>query len=103
MGRGVSTSIFGPEQNGNSVVVCVGAYLLAHGRVELARRLATECLRSGEDGRKDAFILATLLLSVDETDARRLISRAVEEESASSDWIMGNFVREYMTGLSDRT
>jgi len=101
MGRGVSTSIFGPEPNGNSVVVCVGAYLLAHGNVELARRLATECLRSGEDGRKDAFVLATLLISVDEVDASRLITRAVEDDSSPNEWIVGSFVRKHV--LSDRT
>lgn len=80
------------------MVVTVGAYLLAHGRVELARRLATECLRLGEEGRKDALVLAALLLSVDEDDATRLINRAVE--NAHENWLLGEFVKDHL--LADR-
>jgi hypothetical protein len=94
LGRGVSTNIFGPLSDSNSLVVCVGAYLLAQGSVELVRRLASECLRSGEDGRKDALVLGALLLSVNEADATRLIHRAVEQPSP--DWTMGNFVRDFI-------
>jgi hypothetical protein len=97
MGRGVSSSIFGPERTAHSVVVCVGAYLLAHGAVELTRLLATELLRSGEDGKRDALFLATLLLSVDEADASRLMRRAVERKNGvASDWIVGSFVRDHI-------
>jgi hypothetical protein len=100
MGRGISPSIFGPESTVQSVVVCVGAYLLAHGRVELTRRLATECLHSGgnEDGRKDAFSLATLLLHVDENDATRLIQRAVllPSDELSDEWAIGQFARDFL-------
>jgi hypothetical protein len=103
IGRGVSPSVFGPQSsNGSSIVVCVGAFLLAHGRVELARRLATECLRSGEDGKKDALVLATLLLSFDEADATRLVNRAVAEGDEMTDpWPIGDFVRDHV--MSDRT
>jgi hypothetical protein len=101
MGRGYSNSMLGPVEASPSLVVSVGAYLLAHGRVELVRRLATECLRLGEDGKKDVFMLATLLLSVDSTDATRLIRRAVDPEGGlPRDWWIGNLVREHL--LSDR-
>jgi len=96
---GVSCSIYGLESCGNSMVVTVGAYLLAYGRVELARRLATECLRLGEEGRKDALVLASLLLSVDEDDATRLIGRAVENAQAET-WLLGEFVKNHL--LADR-
>jgi len=95
MGRGVSTSPFGPDSNAHSVVVCVGAYLLSHGRFELARRLASECLHAGEEGKKDAFLLGTLLLQIDESDATRLIHRAVGDEN-SDDWLIGNFARDFV-------
>jgi hypothetical protein len=101
MGRGVSSSIFGPEEDGASVVVCVGAYLLSEGKVELVRRLATECLACGEDGKKEAFILASLLLSVDGSDSKRILHRAVENIGESSDWMVGNFVRDHV--LNTRT
>jgi len=96
MGRGVSSGILGPERDAHSIVVCVGAYLLAHGKVELTRRIATELLRYGEDGRKDALFLATLLLSADEADASRLITRAVEENGHGSEWLVGSFVRDHV-------
>ena len=96
MGRGVSSNIFGPEENGTSVVVCVGAYLLSQGKVELVRRLATESLGSGDEGKKEAFVLASLLLSVDGNDAKRVLQRAVEDVDQSSDWIVGSFVRQHI-------
>jgi hypothetical protein len=102
MSRGVSANIFGPEENGTSIVVCVGAYLLSHGKVELVRMLATECLlSSGEDGKRDAFILASLLLSVDKSDAKRLIQRALENNGGeSTDWLVGNCVRDHILATS---
>jgi hypothetical protein len=104
MGRGVTPNIFGQEEeiwNGApSIVVCVGAFLLAHGRIELARRLATECLRSGEQGHRDALFLGALLLPVDKSDATRLIQRAVMEdpttEPSSKEWLMRQYVREFV-------
>jgi len=96
-GRGLSPSLFG--EHGGSVVVSVAAYLLAHGRVELARRMATECLRSGEEGRREALLVASLLLSVDEHDASRLVARAVED--VGMDWPVAQFIRHYV--LSERT
>jgi len=95
MGRGLSASLFGPDPNAHSVVVCVGAYLLSHGRVELARRLASECLHAGEEGKKDAFLLGTLLLQVNESDATRLLQRTVGDDT-SEDWLIGNFARDYV-------
>ena len=97
MGRGVATSLFGPEKDTPSIVVCVGAYLLAHGRVELTRQLATELIRLGEDGKKDALFLAALLMAVDENDSRRLIRRTVEDDGSKlSEWPIGDFVRRHV-------
>lgn len=80
-----------------SLVVCVGAYLLGFGRVELVRRLATECLASGDEGKKEAFLLAGMLLSVNEKDSRRVIQRSVEGiDERSSDWVVGPFVRKHV-------
>ena len=96
MGRGLSTSIFGPESTSTSMIVCVGAYLLAHGRLELVRQLASECLRLDDQGKKDAFYLGTLLLQIDEADASRLIQRAVDPAGGGSDdWLMGKFVYDF--------
>jgi len=112
MGRGVTPNIFGQEEeiwnDVPSIVVCVGAYLLAHGRVELTRRLATECLRSGgEQGRRDAFFMGALLLPGHESDATRLIQRAVAEDdegqSSASDsqkWLLGKFVKHLASAES---
>jgi hypothetical protein len=103
MGRGVAPTIFGPDTTPTTIVVSVGAYLLAHDRIELVRRLATECLRSGDEGRKDAFMLGTLLMPVDEDDASRLITRAVEEGGdISDDWLVGKFVRDYLLPSNHR-
>jgi hypothetical protein len=89
MGRGIA--------NGDtSVTLCVGAYLLAHGRLELVRRLASECLRYDEQGKKDAFFLGALLLPVDESDASRLINRAVEHSNDMTDWPVGKFVHDHV-------
>ncbi len=94
MSRGVSSNIFGPAQQGTSVVICVAAYLLSQGRVELVRRLATECLNSAEEGKRDAFMLASLLMSVDVNDSKRVMIRAIQGEDKDSDWLVGNFVRD---------
>jgi hypothetical protein len=103
-GQGFARSIFGRERDeAQSIVVLVGAYLLAHGRIELVRRMAAELQRIGADARKDAFVLATLLLPVDESDARRLIQRSVQlsDDSMDADWPMGRFTRNFL--LNDRT
>jgi hypothetical protein len=102
MGRSVSSSIFGPEEYGHSVIVCVGVYLLAHGKIEPVRRLASECLKSGE-AVKDAFVLASLMLNIDRANARDLIGRVVQESEGSDDWAIGSFVRNHiMSPQSDR-
>lgn len=99
LGRGVSSSVFGAENHGHSVVVSVAAYLLSQGNAELVRRLATECLGSSKvEGSREAFILATLLMSVDNTDAQRLIQRAVDEAKindteAANEWLVGKFMQ----------
>lgn len=96
MGRGVSANIFGPEDHGASVTVCVGAYLLCQGRVELVRRLATECLSSGDGGKREGFILASLLLSVQGSDSKRVIQRALDNDVKDDDWLVGNFVHDHI-------
>ena len=96
MSRGLSSNVFGPEDHGASVVVCVGAYLLSHGRIELVRRLATECLNSGDEGKQEAFLLASLLLSVSGNDAKRVVQRSVEDADEDSDWLVGSFVQNYI-------
>jgi hypothetical protein len=96
MSRGFSSNVFGPEEDGASVVVCVGAYLLSQGRVELVRRLATECLDSGEEGKQEAFLLASLLLSVSGSDAKRVIQRAVEDVDPDDGWLVGSFVKQHV-------
>lgn len=84
MGRGVTTGdLFGPEEYSHSIVVCVGAYLLSYGRIELVRQIISECLRlvsssttnnnyspfDDEIGcRKDALILSALLLNINTTN-----------------------------------
>jgi len=84
-GRGVSSGMLGLEEHGHSLVVCVGAYLLSQGKAEVVRRIATECLRSGETGKHEAFVLASLLLAVDQADARRLVKRAVSTSTKATD------------------
>lgn len=95
MGRGMSSNIFGPEEYGQSVTVCVGTYLLAHGKVELVRRLATECLKFG-NAKKDAFVLATLMLNAEGTDARRVIGRAVHDTAEADGWAVASYVRNHI-------
>jgi hypothetical protein len=97
MGRGIARGIFGPASNfgENSFVVCVGAYLLAHGRTERVRRLASECLRLGEEGKKDAFALASIMLSIDPNDARRILRSAVEGVP-DDDWLVAAFAKTFI-------
>ncbi|KAG7336508.1 hypothetical protein IV203_038853 [Nitzschia inconspicua] len=96
MSRGLSSNVFGPEEDGVSILVCVGAYLLSHGRVEMVRRLATECLDSGEESKQEAFLLANLLLSVSGSDAKRVIQRSVEDVEDDGDWVVGSFVKQHI-------
>eukprot|EP00980_Cylindrotheca_fusiformis_P022390 scaffold9268_cov133-Cylindrotheca_fusiformis.AAC.1 len=96
MGRGVSSNIFGPEDYGASIVVCVGAFLLSYGRVELVRRLATECLASSDEGKREGFILASLLLSAEGSDSKRVIERSVKNLDEKDDWPVGHFVRDHI-------
>jgi hypothetical protein len=96
MSRGVSSNVFGPEETGASMVACVGAYLLSDGRIELVRRLATECLSSGEEGRQEAFLLAGLLMSMSPSDAKRVMKRAVEDVDRDDDWLVGSFVMTHI-------
>jgi hypothetical protein len=41
--QGNFSNVFGPERTGASMVACIGAYVLSHGKIELVQRLATEC------------------------------------------------------------
>jgi len=77
----------------HSIVVCLGAYFLSIGNSEFVRRLATECMTLNGDGKKDAFELATLLLTIDPSDAKRLIKRALFGRSDDS-WLLGDFVKD---------
>ena len=96
MSRGVSSNIFGaaPPGTNTSIVISVAAYLLSQGRIELVRRLATESLSSGEVGKREAFVIASLLMSVDIHDSKRVMYRAVQDEAKDSDWLVGSFVRD---------
>lgn len=104
----------------HTTVECVGAFLLSQGKTELVRRMVSECIVSGEEARREAFFLASLLLSVDPGDAKRLVKRAVGAASAvkrnstnsvnnsnsqsgatvgnnsESTWAVGDYVRDYV-------
>ena len=67
------------------IVVRVGAYLLSQGKAELVRRLATECMVSGDQGRREAFCLANLLLAVDASDARCLMKHTINTSASKQD------------------
>ena len=58
---------------GHSTVECVGACLLSQGQSELVRRIASECIVSGVEARKEAFFLTSLLVPVHSEDAKRLL------------------------------
>lgn len=107
MGKGVVSG-------GHSIVVCLGTFMLAKGKADLVRSMATECMAYGEDGKKEAFVLASLLLAVDPSDARRLLKRVVAGKQGvgrivnsdstntsinlfadpDSSWPIGSFVRK---------
>ena len=95
MGRGVSANIFGPEDHGVSITVSIGAYLLSQGKVDLVTRLALGCLALGDEGKRDGFMLASLLLSVQGNDSMRMIRRAVEN-AEEDDWPVGAFVHDHI-------
>lgn len=95
MGRGVAKSVFGRESDAVSFTVCAGAFLLAYGRIDAVRRLASECLRLDEQGKRDALSLGTLLLPI-ENDAVRLLQRAVDQADSMPDWLMGKYVPAYI-------
>ena len=105
MGRGVTVGIVGSEEHDHSIVVCVGAYLLSEGRVQLVKELAEECLEEG--CRNEAFVLGSLLMSVEAAEAKKLVQTAVgpklekDENSivipifeASNDYPVTSLVRE---------
>ena len=77
MGRGVSVGIVGSEEHDHSIVVCIGAFLLANGRIQLVKELAEECLEEG--CRNEAFVLGSLLMSV-ESDSQRVVQTAVGQK-----------------------
>jgi hypothetical protein len=82
-----------------SAVECIGAVLLAEGKTELVRRLASECVVNGDESRREAFVLASLLLAVDPTDAKRLLKRAVGAKGKVDEekcWPAANYVRDYV-------
>ena len=104
MGRGVSVGIVGSEEHDHSIVVCIGAFLLAKGRIRLVKELADECLEEG--CRNEAFVLGGLLMSV-ESDSRRVVQTAVGQKlekdensivipifEASNDYPVTSLVRE---------
>ena len=78
MGRGVS------GDGSQSVIVCIGVYLLAQGKGSFVLLMANACLSFGESGRREAFTLGTLLISIYPSDARELIERAITEHSSNS-------------------
>lgn len=110
-GRGV----MGGGSGGPSVLVCIGAYLLSQDKTDLVRGLATDCLAScgidDGEGRKEAFVLASLLLTVDPVGGRRLIERAVDKPGSSavdglddggsgSSWCVGELTRDHLLKLA---
>jgi hypothetical protein len=87
MGRGFSVGVFGREETGLSLIVYIGAYLLSHGRIELVRTIAAECITQGE--KQDGLMLGLLINS---SDAKRLVQRAVED-AADTD-IAEKYIRD---------
>jgi hypothetical protein len=112
MGRGVSVGILGPEAHGHSLVVSIGAYLLlGQGRLELVQHLARECLVMENDvGTTEAFMLASLLLSVDPAELHKILQSAVggkqepltdnlaflAEPAFSNDYAVPSLVRDFI-------
>jgi len=81
--------------SGHSAVECVGAFFVSQGRMELTRRLVSECIVSGDGGRREAFTLASLMHSLNPNDAKRLIKRAIgpKNRPSNDDWPVGKYVR----------
>ena len=82
-----------------NAVECVGAYLLARGNGELVRRMASECIMVNDGIKREAFFLASMLLVVNPSDARRLIKRIVgTRDKPNSDWsgYAGQYVRDFV-------
>jgi len=82
-----------------SIVVCVGTYLLRYRKGDLVLQMANECLSFGEAGRKEAFMLGILLLNLYPSDARQLIGRAITEHAPrskplSETWRVAFYVNE---------
>lgn len=77
-------------------IECVGTFLLSEGKSDLVRQIASECIVSGDEMRREALVLASLMLSVDPSDARRLVKRAVGAKGKVDEdkcWPVANFVR----------
>lgn len=82
-----------------SAVECVGAVLLAEGKAEVVRRLASESVMTGDEVRREGFVLASLLLAVDPKDATRLLKRAVGTKGKLPEekcWPVVNYFRSYV-------
>ena len=82
-----------------NTVECVGAYLLARGQGELVRRMASECIMVNDGTKRDAFLLASMLLATNQSDARRLLKRIVgSKDRPNIGWggNAGQFVREFV-------
>jgi hypothetical protein len=76
--KGVSVGIMGQDEHYHSLVVRVGAYLLSEGQLQLVQSMAAKCLDLGEGGKKEAFVLASLLLATaDPTEPRKLLQASV--------------------------
>jgi len=85
-----------------SAIEFVGAYLLAHGNGELVRRMASESIVGGDESRREAFLLASLLLAVNSNDARRLIRRIIgSKNTAEDEWggPVGQYMRNFVNSL----
>jgi len=85
-----------------SAIEYVGAYLLAHGNGELVRRMASESIVGGDESRREAFLLASLLLAVNSNDARRLIRRIIgSKNTAEDEWggPVGQYMRNFVNSL----
>jgi len=94
----------GGFDGGHSTIECVGAFLLSQGKPELVRRIASECIVLGDQARKEAFFLASLLISIDPGDAKRLLKRSVgivrgkkvAPDDISLSWPAGSFARDHI-------
>eukprot|EP00548_Thalassiothrix_antarctica_P009615 CAMPEP_0194160978 /NCGR_PEP_ID=MMETSP0152-20130528/78690_1 /TAXON_ID=1049557 /ORGANISM="Thalassiothrix antarctica, Strain L6-D1" /LENGTH=1001 /DNA_ID=CAMNT_0038870723 /DNA_START=620 /DNA_END=3625 /DNA_ORIENTATION=- len=83
-GRAVTVDILGPQQHGNSFLICVAAFLLGNGQVEMVHELALECLKIGPEAKLEAIALTSLLLAAWPKKARKLLQEAVKESTNES-------------------